>query len=887
VRILLVGSLSWNPERVLALAERGHELYGLWGRSMAWDQGPYPHLDGIVPSVRPEDAPTFIRERGIDCVYALYQAYPSELWGPPTPAVEHELGVWDLLRQLLSARAAGAFDVPIVQHYGFDVRSLDLGVVRALDGHLVCNEERWRAWTAPISEGGWGLDAFGDPARLVFLDGDLPKAEFMGDAFSTPLSETTGELHTVCLGRPVNLDCVGLARAGIHLHVYGNQHDDPYEGLAEALGRRQARRARGLLARYLHVHASLQTIGANLAETRRIKSKWVEEFSRFDAGWSYVGAPMRWAPLDERAAIPNRLATYLLAGIPVVTERRPGFHRYELPQSLGVGIDFEAGDFEGLRARLLEEARTRSRALRARAARHDFSFDAGIPTLLAALERARERYFARERPARIAFDAALSTLHAGPRPHRGRRARKRGLPHRIAWATRDVFRWLRNSRRRRRRRVSRRDPGARRLRALLGPLVERAASPTSTPLADLPARRVLAVERFREPSRRADLLASNPGVELRSVELHQTVYDGVSYLSAIFQAAWAWLTAPFRPGLRWKVFRACLRARDVRLASLRWVPEIARRIRRGEAQELACFSAKGLEVVPILAEVLDVPCIEVLATRTQYFGEFAYELQAVVPYAYWLHLQGRLRGTVSSTDTRCLYYFSPDHREVPGNRRLVPLTEYPSGEMGTHRFDKKAFPVRLDTSRWAPPPYKVRYRDERFLWDRPTCVVCNKMSDETYLREGPRCNSIETPLLLELVDRLRTRFQVVYDRPRGTDIVNDAQLVGELGDIEALKAAFPQVLTIQELHARHPGMGFNELQLRLFAGCEHFVSVVGGSSYLASWFGGVNVVYARGGWEVECGAFDNWFQEFSGAKVVAVSTPDALRDAVQRHLVDP
>jgi hypothetical protein len=69
----------------------------------------------------------------------------------------------------------------------------------------------------------------------------------------------------------------------------------------------------------------------------------------------------------------------------------------------------------------------------------------------------------------------------------------------------------------------------------------------------------------------------------------------------------------------------------------------------------------------------------------------------------------------------------------------------------------------------------------------------------------------------------------------------------ELDDIDAVKSAFPDVVTIQELHAAHAELTFNELQLRVFAGCGRFVSVVGGASYLASYFGGTNVVYARRG----------------------------------------
>ena len=69
-----------------------------------------------------------------------------------------------------------------------------------------------------------------------------------------------------------------------------------------------------------------------------------------------------------------------------------------------------------------------------------------------------------------------------------------------------------------------------------------------------------------------------------------------------------------------------------------------------------------------------------------------------------------------------------------------------------------------------------------------------------------------------------------------------------------------------------PDLTFNELQLRLFANCERFVSVLGGASYLASYFGGTNIVYAQEGWEVDCKAYEGWFDRFSGARVIAART---------------
>jgi hypothetical protein len=300
---------------------------------------------------------------------------------------------------------------------------------------------------------------------------------------------------------------------------------------------------------------------------------------------------------------------------------------------------------------------------------------------------------------------------------------------------------------------------------------------------------------------------------------------------------------------------------------------------------LTCYSAKEFELARALTDVTDAPLDEMLSRGTQYFGELAFELLAVVPYAYWLHREGRLEFTVSSEDTRCLYYFSRNHEERPGERRYVPITEYPSGRPGIVRYDRKAWPESLDTGRWVPPPYGDVYRDNRFAWSKETCVVCNKTTDERYLHRGFFVNSIETEPLLALIGKLRSRYQVIYNRPRATDIVNDHQVVREAGDIEAVKRTFSDVVTVQDLHVDHPEITFNELQLRLLASSERFVSVLGGPSYLASYFGGTNVVYARKGWEVKAATYENWFHRFSGARVVAASTPRELLETVDRELL--
>jgi hypothetical protein len=304
----------------------------------------------------------------------------------------------------------------------------------------------------------------------------------------------------------------------------------------------------------------------------------------------------------------------------------------------------------------------------------------------------------------------------------------------------------------------------------------------------------------------------------------------------------------------------------------------------GRIDSVACFSAKCFPLAAAIAEKAGGACDEFLATGTRYFGEFAFELLAVVPYAYWLHTMGRLRFTESSADTRDLYYFSPRHEERGGPRRYAPITEYSIGEPAWLRLDRRAFPKTLDESRWRPPPYKTVFANETFRWPKKLCVVSNKTSPEPTVAGDSTLNGLDVPLLLATVGRLRDRYQVVYNRPHSSDMVSDAQRMREIGDIEALREAYPDIITIQDLRRAHPHLGFNELQLRLYANCEAFVSVLGGSSYLSSYFGGTNIVYARKGWEVSCGAFDNWFHKFGGARVVAVSSPAELLRTIDELL---
>jgi len=89
------------------------------------------------------------------------------------------------------------------------------------------------------------------------------------------------------------------------------------------------------------------------------------------------------------------VSTYLLAGLPVISDRRPGYYRYDELRRLGAGIELVDGDYDDLQARLEAQVRTRDETRSAREARDGYSFDATRESLLGGLERARASYFSK------------------------------------------------------------------------------------------------------------------------------------------------------------------------------------------------------------------------------------------------------------------------------------------------------------------------------------------------------------------------------------------------------------------------------------------------------------------------------------------------------------
>ncbi len=338
LKILFVGALSYNPERVLAFQERGHRLYGLWSPKPPFfdSTGPFPFGD-IRDVFYDEDWRAEVRRIKPDIIYGLlnWQVIP-------------------LVREVLDA----GFDAPVAFHLKESpTQAVQLGhwptlrhVLTRSDGRIFISEENRR-----YLEFGIGSDLPDD--RVLILDGDLPRAQWMTEHWTPKLSDVDGEPHTVSMGRVIMEPLAELVAAGIHVHLYGSNFIRSATGWSSSHAQ----------SRYLHLHPTVEA------------PQWTEELSRYDAGWGHVhtsvnGGEVRRAEWND-LNLPARIGTYAVAGLPLIHRDNTG-HAVaveRLAQRYGVGIAYR--DPQELHDKLQDERQHRTAHNAMVTARPLFSFD--------------------------------------------------------------------------------------------------------------------------------------------------------------------------------------------------------------------------------------------------------------------------------------------------------------------------------------------------------------------------------------------------------------------------------------------------------------------------------------------------------------------------------
>jgi len=347
LKILIVGELAYNPERICAFEERGHTLYGLWcSKPLCFNTiGPLPF--GNVEDIPYANWQERVNEIQPDIIYSLLNMQTIEL--------AHEVLTLNKGIPFVWHFKEGPF---FCIKYKLWKKLVDLYTF--CDGQIFTNKET-QDWFNQT------LQNKNIPSFL--LDGDLPKSDWFTNHRSKLLSEVDGEIHTVLTGRPIGLETEHIKELEdqkIHFHFYGDVFQSRIKSLLEEIKESGNK--------YFHIHPVCDQMD------------WVAELSQYDAGWLHLFNSQNFGELLKAdwndLNYPARIPTLASAGLPMLQKDNIGHivATQSLTKKLDIGIFFN--DMKDLR--LIFDDKERMLVLRENAwnARKYFQFDTYVDDLI-------------------------------------------------------------------------------------------------------------------------------------------------------------------------------------------------------------------------------------------------------------------------------------------------------------------------------------------------------------------------------------------------------------------------------------------------------------------------------------------------------------------------
>lgn len=347
LKILIVGELSYNPERIVAFEEAGHKLYALWTPKPAYSFNyigplPYGHIENLdynnweeeIHRITPDIIYALTNFCAVVIAYAVRRKFPNIpfVWHfkeGPSLCIEH--GIWDKLIYLYTKA----------------------------DGNIFLNEQvkKWYERYIPASE------------NSLILDGDLPKQNYFKEDFSTKLSSIDDEIHTVITGRPVGVSnemVKILAENNIHIHLYMEAYEKNHKDIIDAL--------RQIAPNHFHIHFHCDP------------KDWTHEFSQYDYGWLHCFDSKNHGDFDRISwndlNIPARLSTMMAAGIPTIQKNNEdhivAMQSYVKERDCGVFYK----DLDDLVLQLKDRSTTKRLNENVKKYRMESSFDYHLPELI-------------------------------------------------------------------------------------------------------------------------------------------------------------------------------------------------------------------------------------------------------------------------------------------------------------------------------------------------------------------------------------------------------------------------------------------------------------------------------------------------------------------------
>lgn len=354
LKILLVGELAYNPERIYALEQAGHKLYGLWmpAPNLSFSTvGPLPfghvedlditHWQDEIRRVNPDIIYGLLNWGAIGFVYDVVRAFPNIPYAwhyKEGPQLAISMGNWPQLLYLYKHASV----------------------------RIYLNEtvKQWFSQFLPS-----------DDTLTMVMDGDLPKKDYFKDSFSEKLSSKDGEIHTVCAGRLIGLGEEGLqilSSSHIHVHLYLENFHASHNSLFRYYLEK--------FPKYFHLHHHCSA------------GNWTHEFSQYDAAWLHNIKSLNEGNLMQTTwddlNIPARISTYMAAGLPVIQQDNSNniVAVEDIVRRFGIGIQFQ--DYMNLAQQLRDVNRMRGIKDNVMRYRYLFSFDSYVPELIDTFKKA-------------------------------------------------------------------------------------------------------------------------------------------------------------------------------------------------------------------------------------------------------------------------------------------------------------------------------------------------------------------------------------------------------------------------------------------------------------------------------------------------------------------
>ena len=292
--------------------------------------------------------------------------------------------------------------------------------------------------------------------------------------------------------------------------------------------------------------------------------------------------------------------------------------------------------------------------------------------------------------------------------------------------------------------------------------------------------------------------------------------------------------------------------------------------------------------------------------------EFAHELVCVIPYAYWLHEQGKLEKVITCKGMKPFYYFCDNVEEKYNQRHLdnkiSGLSKMPNDWIHHNSLSIKGKTLEelnedehkdvhgvLDYSQWTPPPYFKKYSSSKIDLGKPFIVVNNTYNIEFGRDIEHSIRYFDIPSLVEIFNYLVEKgYKVIYKRPLNTEYAPDSNEIhtlneghhmlkaklqdgGWMSDYELCEKYKGEVINLNGIdlvNSNGESISYNELQLRLFSSADGFITTNGGGGVLCSYFDKPVVMHVPHGKELDREQYltkeNSYINKLSNAKINVV-----------------